>query len=63
VEMLVTLVTIVIASLLIDLVKTAGTIVAVIALFFVFPFVMIWFLKRIGLGTPKGSAATIRKVR
>jgi len=57
------LVLIAIASLLIDAVKGAGTIVAVVALFFVFPFVMIWFLKRIGLGTPKGSAATIHKVR
>lgn len=39
------------------------TLGAVVALIVLLPFLLMWFFRRISIGTPKGGLNTIRKVR
>ena len=49
-----------IANLLIDAIKGAATIVAILAFFFVVPFVMMWFFRCISIGTSKARRPSVR---
>lgn len=50
------------ANLLIDAIKGVGTVIAVLALILIFPFVMMWFFRWISIGTSK-APQTLRKIR
>lgn len=52
-----------VANILIDGVKFVALFAAVLAVMFVFPFLMMVFFRRFCLGSPSGKLDTIRKVK
>jgi hypothetical protein len=52
-----------VASILVDAVKFVVLFAAVIAVIFVFPFLMMVVFRRIFLGNPDGPLSTIRRVK
>jgi hypothetical protein len=52
-----------VANVLVDLVKFVVLFAAVLALMFVFPFLLMVFFRRFFLGNPEGKLNTIRKVK
>lgn len=50
-------------TLLFDAIKAVGALGAVLALIVVFPFLLMWFFRRISIGTATKNLNTIRKVR
>ncbi len=51
------------ANVLVDAVKFVGLFAGILAIMFVFPFLMMIFFRRFFLGNPEGKLNTIRKVK
>ncbi|MDQ6601356.1 MAG: hypothetical protein M3176_13750 [Chloroflexota bacterium] len=52
-----------VANILLDLVRFVGLFAAVLAIMFVFPFIMMIFFRRFSLGNPDKDLNTIRRVK
>ncbi len=52
-----------VASILVDAVKFVALFAAVLAIIFIFPFLLMVVFRRIFLGNPEGPLSTIRRVK
>jgi len=52
-----------VANILLDLARFVGLFAAVLAIIFIFPFVMMVFFRRTFLGNPEKNLDTIRRVK
>jgi hypothetical protein len=52
-----------VANILLDLARFVGLFAAVLAIMFIFPFVMMVFFRRFFLGNPEKDLNTIRRVK
>ncbi len=52
-----------VANILLDLVRFVGLFAAVLAIMFIFPFILMIFFRRFCLGNPQKDLNTIRRVK
>lgn len=52
-----------VANIVVDLARFVGLFAAVLAIMFVFPFIMMIFFRRFFLGNPEKNLNTIRRVK
>lgn len=52
-----------VASVVIEAVKFVGFLGGVVAVMFVFPFILMWLFRHFALGTQRDHLNTIRKIR
>ncbi len=52
-----------VANILLDLVRFVGLFAAVLAIIFIFPFILMVFFRRFFLGNPEKDLNTIRRVK